>query len=151
MRANFYYNKSDKNVLNKSIDLKDSAVNVIYKENTDLIRPEIMVERDKYMTNINYLMVEDTYINRYYYIDDVEMSHGYIILKCTEDVLMTYKDRLKDLNGIITRNTNNYSLYLPDDKLRTYAMTNTSYIPFSRAFPKHSTSYILTINGGGNA
>lgn len=151
MRATFYYNKSDKNVLNKSIDAKDSNVTIYYKEDTDLTHPEFIYESDKFSTGINYLKIEDTYINRYYYINDVVMSHGYIILKCEEDVLMTFKDNIKNLTGIVTRNSNNYSLYLPDDKLRTYAMTNTTYIPFTRAFPKNSTSYILTVNGGGNS
>lgn len=151
MRATFYYNKSDKNVVDKSISVKDSNVTIYYKEDTDLVHPEFIYENDKFYTDINYLKVEDTYINRYYYIKDVVMSHGYIILKCEEDVLMTYKGKILTLKGILTRNANSYSLYLPDDKLRTYAMTNTSYLPFKRSFAKDQSSYILTLNGGGNS
>lgn len=152
MNAKFYYNKSDRIVLNKNISEKDS-VTVRYKGDTDLINPIFIVNADKIDDKINYIYIAGD-INRYYFIDSVVFSQGHIELKCSIDVLMSHKSEIEDQECIIIRNEKIWNMYLSDDRMELYHKPRYLTFPFEHGFTEYydGTKYgsmVLTINGGG--
>ena len=152
MNAKFYYNKSDRIVLNKDISEKDS-VTVRYKGDTDLINPIFIVNADKIDDKINYIYIGGD-IKRYYFIDSVIFSQGHIELKCSIDVLMSHKSEIEDQECIIIRNEKIWNMYLSDDRMELYHKPRYLTFPFEHGFTEYydGTKYgsmVMTINGGG--
>lgn len=152
MNAKFYYNKSDRIVLNKNISEKDS-VTVRYKGDTDLINPIFIVNADKIDDKINYIYIGGD-IKRYYFIDSVVFSQGHIELKCSIDVLMSHKSEIVDQECIIIRNEKIWNMYLSDDRMELYHKPRYLTFPFEHGFTEYydGTKYgsmVMTINGGG--
>lgn len=152
MNAKFYYNKSDRIVLNKNISEKDSAT-VRYKGDTDLINPVFILNSDKIDDKINYIYIAGD-VKRYYFIDSVIFSQGHIELKCSIDVLMSHKSEIVDQECIIIRNEKIWNMYLSDDRMELYHKPRYLTFPFEHGFTEYydGTKYgsmVLTINGGG--
>ena len=152
MNAKFYYNKSDRIVLNKDISEKDS-VTVRYKGDTDLINPIFIVNADKIDDKINYIYIGGD-IKRYYFIDGVIFSQGHIELKCSIDVLMSHRSEIEDQECIIIRNEKIWNMYLSDNRMELYHKQRYLTFPFEHGFTEYydGTKYgsmVLTLNGGG--
>lgn len=152
MNAKFYYNKSDRIVLNKDISEKNS-VTVRYKGDTDLINPIFIVNADKIDDKINYIYIGGD-IKRYYFIDSVIFSQGHIELKCSIDVLMSHKSEIENQECIIIRNEKIWNMYLSDDRMELYHKPRYLTFPFEHGFTEYydGTKYgsmVMTINGGG--
>lgn len=152
MNAKFYYNKSDRIVLNKDISEKDS-VTVRYKGDTDLINPIFIVNADKIDDKINYIYIGGD-IKRYYFIDSVIFSQGHIELKCSIDVLMSHRSEIENQECIIIRNEKIWNMYLSDDRMELYHKPRYLTFPFEHGFTEYydGTKYgsmVMTINGGG--
>ncbi len=152
MNAKFYYNKSDRIVLNKNISEKDS-VTVRYKGDTDLINPIFIVNADKIDDKINYIYIGGD-IKRYYFIDSVIFSQGHIELKCSIDVLMSHRSEIEDQECIIIRNEKIWNMYLSDNRMELYHKPRYLTFPFEHGFTEYydGTKYgsmVLTLNGGG--
>ena len=152
MNAKFYYNKSDRIVLNKDISEKGS-VTVRYKGDTDLINPIFIVNADKIDDKINYIYIGGD-IKRYYFIDSVIFSQGHIELKCSIDVLMSHKSEIENQECIIIRNEKIWNMYLSDDRMELYHKPRYLTFPFEHGFTEYydGTKYgsmVMTINGGG--
>lgn len=152
MNAKFYYNKSDRIVLNKDISEKDS-VTVRYKGDTDLINPIFIVNADKIDDKINYIYIAGD-IKRYYFIDSVVFSQGHIELKCSIDVLMSHRSEIENQECIIIRNEKIWNMYLSDDRMELYHKPRYLTFPFEHGFTEYydGTKYgsmVMTINGGG--
>lgn len=153
MNGILYYNRSNRNVVNKDLT-SANTLTVHYKENTDIINPEIIISPDVTIKNYNYIKVSGD-IERYYYIDDYEYSQQYCILKCHVDVLMTYKKYIKEQTCIIRRSalTDLYDHFLNDDK---YVLRNIDRIQlkvFPNGFRNNGSKVsqmLLVINGGGS-
>ena len=95
-------------------------------DDTSVIDPVFKFSREKYWKRCNYIFCQDT--NRYYYVQDVTMSRGYVLVKCHVDVLMTFREALKSRNIILKRTGDSasknklYNRYLQDEKYKAYAM-----------------------------
>lgn len=95
-------------------------------DDTSVIEPTFKFSRHKYWKRCNYLFCQDTL--RYYYVTDVTLSQGYVYVKCHVDVLMTFRNTLKERNIILKRTGNSavkkklYNRYLQDEKYKAYAM-----------------------------
>lgn len=151
MTADFYYNGSDEITVDKTITLKESGVTVRYKDDTEMINPTIICESDKINKNINYVHVGSP-VNRYYFIDDTTYSQQMVYLKCRVDVLMSYKDQIYDLEGIVERNGSLHNLYITDNKMKLNNLTRTQTVPFEYGFDVNdnkTASYLLVLNGSG--
>lgn len=156
MNGILYYNGSNNNVVNK--DLKNAnTITLHYKENTDMVDPEILISPDIDIENYNYIKVSGD-IDRYYYINNIEYSQQYCILKCHVDVLMTYKTYILKQTCIVKRQESTdaeiYDHYLNDDK---YVLRNIERIQLKllggsfREEGSKAASYILVLNGSGVA
>lgn len=152
MQATFYYNKSDKRYLNKSIEAKYSNIPIEVLEPSSVIRPSLRVSSGLIGQGVNYLYVNE--LERYYYIKDWIMENGHIRLECEVDVLMSFKNDIKKQNVIVSRQERDYNLYQVDDKMKFYNTNATKVKEFpGNHFTMNNTQFLLVMNGvtGGNS
>lgn len=94
-------------------------------------------------------------LQRYYFIDDIQFMNGNMVkLICSEDVLFTYCDQIKNTSMMIRRNEKRYNGFYNDEK---YPITNKKKIviktiggsPFSKSdMDSGKRCIMLTTNGG---
>lgn len=139
MQATFYENKSDRRYLTKEIESKYTNIPLQIIEPSSVIRPSLKVSSGLIGQNVNYLYIEE--LERYYYINDWIMENGFIRLECEVDVLMSFKDEIKNRNVIVNRQESKYNLYLDDSK---YKVQNRTAI-LTKEFPSgfNAAKYIV--------
>lgn len=139
MQATFYENKSDRRYLTKEIESKYTNIPLQIIEPSSVIRPSLKVSSGLIGQNVNYLYIEE--LERYYYINDWIMENGFIRLECEVDVLMSFKDEIKNRNVIVNRQESKYNLYLDDSK---YKVQNRTAI-LTKEFPSgfNTAKYIV--------
>lgn len=147
MQATFYNNKSDKRYLNKTIEAKYSNIPIEVLEPSSVVRPRLRVSSGLIGQNVNYLYVNE--LERYYYIKDWIMENGHILLECEVDVLMSFKDSIKNQNVIVSRQETLYNTYQNDErfKLYNYPATKTIRIDSGNGFNFNTTNYVLCVVG----
>lgn len=151
MEITLYQNVSEKNRLNKEFT-DELAATAIFKDEVDIINPTLRITGDISIISFNYLYIKE--LNRYYYIDNiVSVRNNLWELKCSIDVLMTYKEGIKTQNALISRQENKYNLYLPDDHFKTLATPRIQVKAFPNSFTDEATlgnrvRFILTVAGG---
>lgn len=80
--------------------------------NTDILNPVLKVSGGR--SDCNYVKITD-FGNRYYFIESVEaVAGGHCLLRCHVDVLYTYKDSIKGLTCLVSRNEFQENKYLVD-------------------------------------
>lgn len=150
MQATFYYNKSDKRYLNKSIEAKYNNIPIEVLEPSSVIRPSLRVSSGLIGQGVNYLYISE--LERYYYIKDWIMENGHIRLECEVDVLMSFKNAIKQQNVIVSRQEKNYNLYQNDPKQHFYNTNATVIKEFpSKPFSINNSNFILVLNGASVA
>lgn len=143
MEIHLYKNNSDNRNMSKSL-LDEIAINGILKDSCEITNPTILIEANN-LSQYNYMYIPD--FGRYYYINTIEVVRTNLWrLSCHVDVLMTYRASLLNLKGVISRQQNQYNLYLDDGELPIYQNTST----VTKVFPNkiNGESYILTVAGG---
>lgn len=145
--VNFYQNKSANNVVNKDI-ISTINFNCVLKDDVDIIKPSLILELDNTGLNAikisNYCYIAD--FNRYYYITNIIFMRNNIFkvdLSC--DVLMSFKNEIKECTGIIKRQSNDYNLYLNDGSLKVYQNPHIVTKEFPQGFT--GNSYLLAVAG----
>lgn len=68
----------------------------------------------------NYCWCDDT--ERWYFINDITYSNNRMYLHCHVDVLMTYRQYLREQVVLSSRNTTHNNHYLQDDRFKSLAM-----------------------------
>lgn len=150
MNLTYYNNVTDERYIVKKItqiSLAEHANPVEIKmiDNSSIVKPTFkMRDVDVYMT-ANYCYVDD--LHRYYYIDNITVSKGFAFLECTEDVLMTYKESLHDLEVLVDRNQWDYNLYQVDDKLTLNNYMSQKRIEFPDGFNSETQQFLLCVIG----
>lgn len=124
-------------------------------DDTSVIEPTFKFSRHNYWKKCNYIFCQDSL--RYYYVTDVTMSHGFVYVKCHVDVLMTFRNALKERYVIIKRASKtdsvtkkpiNYNTYLNDDKFKAYASEMNRSIEFpNQGFDKYTTEFVMCVVG----
>lgn len=101
------------------------------------------------LNTVNYFYVEE--LMTYYYRTDVEFLAGKRVrFTMKHDLLMTYKDDIRQLTCVVSRQENRYNQYLNDPNYKVYNYRRVQTLEFPNGFDKTSSSYLLTIAGGGN-
>ena len=121
MRITFYSNVSDSIVVNKKINYISSISDAKIINETDILNPSIIVSRNFYdniITQANYLYIDK--FHRYYHINNISFADSMIVIDCSVDVLMSYKDEIKKLYCTVKRNENIKNGYLNDDNYNVY-------------------------------
>ena len=107
MRATFFKNYSDNNVVSKHLEHltygDDNIVELKITKDCSFTKPILSLGSANFdFSNCNYLYF-DTF-NRYYYIEDIEISNnGMIYLHCRVDPLMSFRIYLMNLYTTIER------------------------------------------------
>lgn len=141
--CDIYYNSSENNKLDKDLSLVLST-SVMFKENTDLIDPYIILDTSDDLTGCNYMKLHD----KYYYIQSVECLPGNMYgIKGHVDVLMTYRDQIRNQTALVSRNLNAYNRFLKDERIQLNAYEQVKTLKFSSGFSKTMQYYLVTIGG----
>lgn len=154
MLLTYYNNKSDSRYVVKDITAvskegHSNPVNITLLENTSIVNPTFkMKDVDLYMT-ANYVYVDE--LRRYYYIRNVTLSNGYAYLECSVDVLMSYKDVLKNnskLVAIISRQEHEYDMKQNDGQIPIKQYPAKRCIgKFSTPFSMERASFVIGVIG----
>lgn len=101
MIVKVYNNKSNKNIVNKKIEVIQE-ISFDFKDDSDITNPILILQSYK---QGNYCYIPD--LNRYYYIDKIElMNGGFYKLYLEIDVLMSYKDEIINANWFSVNGVN---------------------------------------------
>lgn len=109
MNIDLYVTRDNNNVLNKTLTNQISR-NCEIIEMTNILQPVLKI---KGLYNHNYCYIP--FFSRYYYITDISYHNGISYLYLRVDVLMSYKDDIKNLECYITRQENTYNKNIPDN------------------------------------
>lgn len=144
MNLNLFQNNSDKNVMWKQITTKANLTGTL-REGCSVMDPIIKVEGISAadIPYINYAEIVD--FGRYYYITDIVLVGKLYEIHCHIDVLMTYKDQLKNIPAVIARHETTNNVMLTDGLIKTYADPNIEIRRASGGFTDYQ--YIFCIAG----
>lgn len=134
MTIKLYKNLSDKVVVDKSITQVGSDITGTLREGCSVIDPVIKFESTvgSHLTDCNYAYI--TEFGRYYYINNIICTGKLFEVHMHVDVLMTYKDGIRENTAVISRQERNYNLYLQDGVFKTYSQPHIQVAQFPRGF-----------------
>lgn len=122
-----------------------TTVSGTLKASTSVIDPVIMIECDLGdVADCNYMTIPS--FKRSYFVTDIRsVSNNIVEFTCHVDVLSTYKNEIRQNQGIIKRQENLWNLYLNDGSLKVY---QNPYV-ITKEFPSGFTSqnFILAVAG----
>lgn len=133
MTITFYTNLSEKNHLDKDLTLMGSITGTL-RDECSIINPIIKIENftDFELSECNYAYIPE--FGRYYFIENIKCVGKLYEVQMHVDVLSTYKSVIRDNSAIISRQANNFNLYLQDGNIKTYAFPHMQIVQFSNGF-----------------
>lgn len=150
MNVILYNNKSDKRHLVKNIT-EIKTVSATSKGDINIISPTLIIQN--FSTDFNYCYISD--FNRYYFVKSITLLTGQRIqIDLTVDVLMTYKEEIKNLTVNVLRYENIAPTFLTDSRIPLFSDTIQKVIEFPEnifnlANPsENSKNFLLTVAGG---
>lgn len=101
MNIYLYNFKGDDRVINKNLgDVQVEMINGTLRDDCDLIDPSFLIHSDP--RGCNYAWIPE--FRRYYFINDVQVIRtGLWQISCHVDVLLTYKEFIKNCDIIVTK------------------------------------------------
>lgn len=136
-------NSSPINKIGKAISTI-STVSGDLKNESDVIRPEILIESDSNILSANYMTI-DTF-HRKYFIEEIQSVRTNLwLVKAHVDVLETYASQILSNTAVVLRQENNFNLLLNDGVFKCRQDPRISY----RKFPSGlgDFNYILITQG----
>lgn len=154
MIAKIYKTKSAPNVVNKTLSEVVKFEEVIFKEDTSLLNPTIIING---VSNASSYTIEDIgtsnyfsipKVNRYYFITDITMmSGGRVAITGKVDVLMSFKTDILGSTQLIVRQEKKTNNYLIDTDIPLSSKKQVIEHEFGDSI-SDSGYYILAVNGG---
>lgn len=143
----FYRMKSPKIKLNKELEfVKCESV----KYTRPITHKQVILDVKQSASDEQYNYVYLTVLNRYYFVADAVLQNDMFVLTLREDVLMSFKDLIKQQTAFIERNEYLYNLSLVDDyvsydyhKTVTYQNITPLDDVFEENSPTRSLYYVL--------
>ena len=148
MEITLYTNESEKNKLEKTIT-NSILLEGNLRDESSIINPIILISSNKedipYMYNYAYIPA----FGRYYFITDIEsVRTGIWRVSMHVDVLMSYKEQIKNLNVIINNSeetgANNY---LSGEQWITNVKNTTNIINFPNGLNDNGEFILITAGG----
>lgn len=148
MEITLYTNESEKNKLEKTIT-NSILLEGNLRDESSIINPVILISSNKedipYMYNYAYIPA----FGRYYFITDIEsVRTGIWRVSMHVDVLMSYKEQIKNLNVIINNSeetgANNY---LSGNQWITNVKNTTSIVNFPNGLNDNGEFILITAGG----
>lgn len=148
MEIKLYRTNSNKNSINKILS-EVGTLNGRIIEPCDVLNPKIEINTPN--VDFNYIKIDNQPFNRFYFINNTEITNAtHIILNCSVDVLMSFKNDILGSQVIAERSTTSYNKYVPDNYDIVTAEKRLSFTRLPFRFSTDETSgkhYILTIGG----
>jgi len=144
MNISLYTNLSDKNVMDKVL-YHNADITGTLREDCSIINPVIKLENmtATQLKECNYCYIPD--FGRYYYINNIVCKNKLYELTMHVDVLMSFKDGIRANDAVISRQENNYNLYLQDGVFKTYANPHYEIKQFPAGFSGYH--FIFSVAG----
>lgn len=145
MTIKFYKNLSEKNHLDKDITQIGSDITGTLREDCSIIDPIIKIESTvgAHLTECNYAYI--TEFGRYYFINNIKCVGKLFEVHMHVDVLSTYKEVIRNNTAVVSRQQNNFNLYLQDGNFKTNAFPHMQVIQFPNGFSDFN--FILSVAG----
>ena len=159
--AKFYKITDDSRVLNKTLGTPTDSI-ITIKGSDSVLNPSITLRYDATLASYNYVYIPAPY-NRYYFLSPPVISHGKrMTFNCSVDVLMSNKDKINNLDVLVTRMerekyTNSESDFIDDNRAQALTQPNvhtikgdgTPFTTYNDGPPEdYGFQYILTVVGG---
>lgn len=144
MNISLYTNLSDKNVVDKTL-YHNADITGTLREDCSIINPVFKIENltDTQLKECNYCYIPE--FGRYYYINNIICKNHLYELNCHVDVLMSFKDSIRNNDAVISRQQNTYNLYLRDGVFKCEAGNIIQIKQFGSGFD--TFSYIFCVAG----
>lgn len=114
------------------------------REETDIIDPQINVEYNGTLSNVNYMYIPE--FHRYYFINKIEsIRTGLWRIYGHCDVLKTYAQGILGCTAVVARSETMYNLMLNDPMFKVYSNPRVQFINFPNKFT--GESYVLVMMG----
>lgn len=146
MNILLYYNKSPNNYLNKELEELQS-IDFNLKNQFNIQTPQIVLGSVDFsnILKANYAYISDW--KRYFYIRNIShLNAKQLLLSLDCDVLMSFRESIKNSSGILKRQSNRYNMYLSDSQFATENREITNTYQFPNGFSE--SNYLLTVLGG---
>ena len=150
MTVTLYKNTSDKRNLNKVIT-EIKSVSATAKGEINIISPTLILEY--FSTDFNYCYISD--FKRYYFVNSITLLTGQRVqINLSVDVLMSYKEEIKNLTVNVLRYENIEPTFLSDSRIPLFSDTIQKVIEFPENIfnlenpPENSKNFLLTVAGG---
>ena len=140
-----YNNTSDSNVLSKTIT-QVATLQCALKDATELMNPVLIIAGDTIETNVNYVYIPD--LERYYFVRNKrQVSAGMVELDLHVDVLMSFKESIRQATALVEVTGNAVNPYIESDIWTPDVRRTTHVKKFESGF-NHNPQYILITAGG---
>ena len=139
-----YKTQDENNKLNKNLTQIATLTGTLRSE-CSIINPVLDIQSD--FIQGNYIYINE--FKRYYFIDEIiSLKNGYWEVHCSVDVLMSYKNNILQLKGVVSRSSNKFNSYLLDPSRLTQQNMSTYFIEFPKEFDHYT--YLLVTSGSYN-
>lgn len=135
---------SEKNALDKNFySVLDLTGNLV--DSSSVTEPTILIETSENISNYNYMHIPE--FNRYFFITDiVSVRNGLWMVKGHCDVLMTYKNGIRNNTASVDRRSTIRQPYIPDARY-TFDAYNEYYVQKFGVSLSKSLRYVLAVAG----
>ena len=145
MTGVLYTNNSDNNVVNKSLT-KLSEFEFVLKDATSVMNPTLILRSEmSLLSGCNYVHIPE--LSRYYHVNDIVSTRsGVFEVSCSVDVLMSFKDSIRQLPAILERQEKTWNLLLDDGSFTVYSNPLITHKRFERGLT--DDCLVLLVGGG---
>lgn len=143
---NHYKNSSATNVVDKQLEENTPALTGNLRAASSIIDPVILIEAELTSFQSNYIYIAD--FGRYYYITNIISKQTNLWeIHCHVDVLMSFKDEIRQQKAIVARQEAQYNLMLDDGVFMCYQNPKIQTKLFSNATPFETQEFVLVVAG----
>ena len=145
MVIEFYKTESENNRLEKILTDK-LAVEGTLKSDIDIINP-VLLFKDNVLANYNYCYIPA--LNRYYFLDKFEIIQNTIHVYLSIDVLMSYKEKIKELSVVVSASES--SPYYNNFQVGYDVRLNNTVLEFENNFNENGEIILIALYGDRGA
>lgn len=149
MNITLYTTSDDPLVADKTLS-NGSSVTGTFRGTADVLRPVVTVSASVVNSTHNYAYIPD--FGRYYYITGKRFITSELVeLSLYTDVRKSFLLALLGNSGVVSRQTNNYDMYLPDNMIPVGAHKSTNVYKFGETPFKGGSDnrVVMLVLGGG--
>lgn len=148
MNLSLFVNNSEKNKLDKSLS-SELKFNGKLREESSVVNPSIMIQATN-PSGYNYAYIPE--FKRYYFITDmVSIRTGIWEISMHVDVLMSFKDGIKNTSIILSdTETTGQTNYMSGEQWATEVKNTTTIKMFPHSLPTTGKYILITAGGQGS-